>query len=246
MADTFFEEALQEKYPSDVSEIEQDMGPEAWEDSKANITTQEGFDSWIESLNMRDPDSPTEVGLRGKACFDRNIPNKTAEELKKVDAPQASQAVAEINPTPAGLEVADGVASKVSRPDGVQKTNEEITEAENNPEQGPKWHDELKKKSPQIVIAGLTIAGLTAWAIVTGFNPADDIEALLDGIAKAFSDPLSDTTKKLIGSTVGLAETLTKPIGSTIKTVGIIFGVVAGLVILVVGIYYGIRKAKQA
>jgi hypothetical protein len=97
----------------------------------------------------------------------------------------------------------------------------------------------IKNNWGKLLIAGVTIEVVTVW-LATG----NGIQSLVDAVGNV----ITEIAKNLIGALAGVATSLTEPIGqgigSTLKTVGIILGVVAGVGLLIYIIYLIIQKVR--
>ena len=98
----------------------------------------------------------------------------------------------------------------------------------------------LSENFGKFVLGGCTIAVVVVWLASGG-----GIQDLINAIGSL----LSDLGKSLIGALAGVAESLVGPLGagagSAIKTVGIIIGAIAGVILLAVGIYFIVKKVRE-
>jgi hypothetical protein len=98
----------------------------------------------------------------------------------------------------------------------------------------------VKNNWGALLVSGVTIAVVTVW-LANGGSLSDLIDAV--------GNVLDDTGKNLIGAIAGVATSLTEPIGKglggALKTVGVSVAIAAGVALLVVGIYYGVRKTRE-
>jgi len=98
----------------------------------------------------------------------------------------------------------------------------------------------IKNNWGKLLVSGCTVAVVVVW-LSTGHTLQD----LIDSVGNV----IDDLGKNLIGALAGIARSLTDPIGTGIggalKNVGISVAIAGGIALLVVAIYYGIRKARE-
>jgi hypothetical protein len=95
----------------------------------------------------------------------------------------------------------------------------------------------MKSTNPKLIMMGLTVGGIAVWMACTGTTPVD--------IIKAFTDPVSDVAKRLIGAIEGTAKAVISPIAGAAGKVFIIIGVVIAIVVLIYGISKAVAASKQ-
>ena len=220
-----------------------------------NLEGEEALSNFVKTAR-NGTSTPEEFGARARIGADQGPVNQYIKQLQNAEKEGGTAALASNieelrnNPLIQGTQrmALDSMNELLQTSEGVDQLKELINgplDADGNPKppssngksDAGSWRDTLKEVDGTALVQGLGLAGLGLWLGLTGTTP--------EKILRGFTDPLSDVAKDFIGAVQGTAEALGAPLSSGLRTAIIIIASVIGVVVIVVGIIFGLKNAGK-
>lgn len=208
---------------------------------EGSIATEESANGLTRDILEGGNGTAEDVSARTLQSADQKVVNKRLSEfLDKVEEKGLLSATADSVEKPmtkVGLDRVEELGPKLSDEEFVAKLKTALKKPTKLAKQ---IFQGIKKNWGKLLFTGVTLAVVITW-LANGHGIQD--------LVVAAGNVVEDLGKNLIGAFAGVAKTIADPIGKGIggvfKTVGTVVGIAVAVAVVVVGVYYVIKKVRE-